>query len=434
MAWEKAELAWDSLGYRHVERNIIENNVFVKALEGMGNLLKFGRERNTKDIDRSNMRKKKYSVHRRLKAVDNEQVNDGTGEEEKDRLLFLNNFPLAASVLVLVGIFSIAASLFASSESRRLNRLAARYEGRNITMDEEEAEILEFYEHKMESGSFQRMLSFDVNESLDDIESVDAAGCSEFSEGGPLHLRSDSYYTAVLQNDAIEAVNCDHADRHDQPVRKIKSCGDMPSMSDVVDLRESPNSVHDSSQEGFHDCESNYSSHQSQIDSLSSSISSLTTDDIENSLSFSTIDEEDDAAALFTSPIEQSSPVSANQTRSPLNSETECTISVTAGTPLIQNIRREHAVSMGDMPRSQLERRVSFNPEVQVKEIPRREVNNGYSSERSLYFMLLLVGMLIAMFSLFPAHPSLSPIASMTRKEVLRRADSMLSSQWDVEL
>ena len=444
LAWEKAELAWDSLGYRrqhsHVERHIIQNNVFVKALEGMGNLFKFGRGRDSlNDVNRSNMRMKRGSVHRRLKAV---EPDDGTeGETTKDRsLLSINNFPLAASVLVLVGIISLAASLFVSSESRRLNRLAARYEGRNITtMDEEEAEILEFYENKMESGSFQRMLSFDVKDSMEDVEisSVDGPRCSESLERGPLHLRSDEYYTAILQNEGGEGVNnCVDVDecRHEQALCESKSCDDVPSMLDAVDMGESRNSIQDLSQEDFYDCESNCSPQQSLNDSLSSSISSLTTDDIENSSSFSTIDDEDDAAALFTSSIQQSPSINANQTSSPLNSETECTVSATAGTPLIQNICRERTMFMGNMPRSQLERRVSFNPEVQVKEIPRREVNDGYSSERHFYFMLLMVGMLIAVFSFFPAHPSLSPIASMTRKEVLRRADSMLSSQWDVEL
>ena len=90
-------------------------------------------------------------------------TNGKDGSDEKESLLSsLRNSPLAASVLVLVGMISIVASFIASSDSRRLNRMAARYEGRTIVMDEEEAEILEFYEKEMEAGSFKRMLSFDV--------------------------------------------------------------------------------------------------------------------------------------------------------------------------------------------------------------------------------------------------------------------------------
>jgi hypothetical protein len=44
------------------------------------------------------------------------------------------------------------------------------------------------------------------------------------------------------------------------------------------------------------------------------------------------------------------------------------------------------------------------------------------------------VAIVIVIFSLMPANPSLSPIHSMDRVDIFQRADTILSSQWDVEL
>jgi hypothetical protein len=311
-------------------------------------------------------------------------------------------------------MLSIIASLIASSDSRRLNRLAASYERRkNMIVDEEEAEILEFYEKEMESGSFRRMLSFDV---VDDARD-DLGTTNEAQAESSLHFKHDSFYTRVLQE----------SDEYEEPARELVStdrCDDEPSNQES------------SEQDGdFHDCESQ-SHQQSQSESISSSISSLTSDDIEASFSFSTVaSEEDISLNACTATESQERPHPAfNYTGSPLHSEAERTISATADTPVIQNLFRDRKDPLEDIPRPQLERRVSFNPEVTVKEIPRRQANDHLSSEKYLYFMLLAVGIMIAVFSFFPAHPSLSPIASVTKKEALRRADSILSSQWDVEL
>jgi hypothetical protein len=58
------------------------------------------------------------------------------------------------------------------------------------------------------------------------------------------------------------------------------------------------------------------------------------------------------------------------------------------------------------------------------------------SSEKYLYLMLFAVAIIIAFCSLLPApHPSLSvPISHMTAGEMIQRADTMLKSQWEVEL
>ena len=447
LAWERAELAWDSLGYNSVDFREDEDNVLIKALDGIAEFFQWGNRSNVKPHV-----KKRNSIHRRLKAEDREQINENGSDEKESLLSSLRNSPLAASVLVLVGMISIVASFIASSDSRRLNRMAARYEGRTIVMDEEEAEILEFYEKEMEAGSFKRMLSFDVM-GEDDLGSADEAQPSSIGSEVevPLHLRSDAYYTQVLQNEGEpECIEVDES-KQDAPVQDEVSeikCQDAPSSTgaSIIEdhqgciVKDCQGSSQGSSQDDFYDCESNPSPQQSQSESLSSSISSLTSEmypeDIKASFSFSTVGSEEDllnaSTTLSVAESYKELHQALNQTgTSPLH-ETESTpISATADTPLITNVFRAQAE---DTPRPPLERRVSFNPEVKVKEIPRREMRDQFSSERYLYFMLALVGIVVIVFSFFPAHPSLSPIASMTRKEVLRRADSILSSQFDVEL
>ncbi|KAL3791957.1 hypothetical protein ACHAWO_009472 [Cyclotella atomus] len=441
-SWERTELAWDSLGYnidvlaREDHRTVLE-----KALDGLAQFL-FPDKRKKRS---NNVRRKKQSIHRRLKSIDGE-YNHGGEETENSLLSNLKNYPLAASVLVIVGMISIVASFIASSDQRRLARMASRYnynEGRNggIVVDEEEAEILEFYEKEMEAGSFRRMLSFDYDKEDDLGVEVIRANNGSFESEGSLDLRDDAVYTQVLLNDG-GSTDCqeDVFDTSEENESKQELVAESKSevSSGVVDT----DALHqESSQDDFYDCESNQSPQQSLNESMSSSISSLTSevyqDDINASFSFSS-DEgslHNSSDTLVVTDSYQQLPPAMNQTGSPLHSETEGTIiSATADTPLIKNLFRYCKTRYGDDPRPKLERRVSFNPEVKVKEIPRREVDDQFSSEKYLYFMLFLVGVVIAVFSFLPVHPSLSPIASMTRKEVLRRADTLLNAQWDVEL
>lgn len=431
LAWERAELAWDSLGGLDVREN--EHTILIQVLDGIAEFFQWGQKGGLK---KSNMRKKKNSIHRRLKAEERDQIKDG--DEKKSRLSALKNNPLAAGVLVLIGMLSIVASFIASSDSRRLNRMAQRYEGRNIVIDEDEAEILEFYEKEMEAGSFKRMLSFDVMEEEDSASIDNAQQPSNFEEG-PLHLRSDTYYTQVLQNTGDSNFCATDQCHRDEPVQELVNAPSSPR-NDL--LEESQESCQGSTPDDFYDCESNQSPQQSQNESLSSSISSLTSElypeDIKTSFSFSTVESEEDlptASTPLAIELCQQLPQDLNHTNSPLHSESKHTIiSATADTPLIGNVFHNGRNAIDVSSRPQLKRRVSFNPEVKVKEIPRQEVKDQFSSERYLYFMLFTVGIVIAIFSFLPAHPSLSPIASMTRTEVFRRADSILSSQFDVEL
>ena len=81
-------------------------------------------------------------------------------------------------------------------------------------------------------------------------------------------------------------------------------------------------------------------------------------------------------------------------------------------------------------------RHVSFSPEVKVREIPRQINSEMSSSEKYLYLMLLTVAVVITFCSLLPApHPKLSvPISDMSAGEMIQRADTILKSQWEVEL
>ena len=85
-------------------------------------------------------------------------------------------------------------------------------------------------------------------------------------------------------------------------------------------------------------------------------------------------------------------------------------------------------------------RHVSFSPNVEVCDITPRHPASGQkrvdevSFEVYLYVMLLAVAVAITVFSLVPAHPSLSPVHSTARGGILQLTENLLNSQWDVEL
>ena len=110
----------------------------------------------------------------------------------------------------------------------------------------------------------------------------------------------------------------------------------------------------------------------------------------------------------------------------------ECQISPGSATQPTSNICRhgQHPTIMAE-EETEPPKRVSFSPE--VCELPKGQPHQR-RHDVTLYIMLLAVAIAIAVFSLIPLHPSLSPIYSMTRDDILRRAESILSSQWDVEL
>eukprot|EP00579_Thalassiosira_antarctica_P002694 CAMPEP_0201875298 /NCGR_PEP_ID=MMETSP0902-20130614/7313_1 /ASSEMBLY_ACC=CAM_ASM_000551 /TAXON_ID=420261 /ORGANISM="Thalassiosira antarctica, Strain CCMP982" /LENGTH=730 /DNA_ID=CAMNT_0048402327 /DNA_START=155 /DNA_END=2347 /DNA_ORIENTATION=+ len=113
-------------------------------------------------------------------------------------------------------------------------------------------------------------------------------------------------------------------------------------------------------------------------------------------------------------------------------------VSSTGATPQRSNLYHDRCQSLIENEHK-LRRRVSFSPEVEIREIPTREEPlkaNHEQHESYLYIMLFTVAIAIIVFSLMPpAHPSLSPVYNtMTRGDIFQRAESILSSQWDVEL
>ena len=85
-------------------------------------------------------------------------------------------------------------------------------------------------------------------------------------------------------------------------------------------------------------------------------------------------------------------------------------------------------------------RHVSFSPKVEICSIPpapaatyQRRADE-LSFEGYLYIMLIALAIAIAVFSLFPAHPSLSPLHFTARGDIFQFTVNLLKSQWDVEL
>lgn len=183
--------------------------------------------------------------------------------------------------------------------------------------------------------------------------------------------------------------------------------------------------------------------------STCSSISSLTSEsyDIEAPFggpSFEEEEKKEEAQYRQTSPIDMSgvkgevagAPLAPTRSLSRADSYSEH-VSSTAITPPMSNLCKERPTSLVKKEsRRAIERRVSFHSQVQVREIPRvtAKRHQEISSESYLYIMLFAVAIAIAVFSVMPAHPSLSPMYPITREDVMHRAGSMLSSQWDVEL
>lgn len=432
--------------------------------------------------------------NRIMKAVDvfsneeEEQQQQKPGEGSSDFLSYVSKSPLAVTLLMATAFVFMIASFVSSPDSRRLNRLATSHEGRNIVLDEEEAEIVEFYEKELESGTFHRMLSLEVDlqeDINDDVNLVEDEAelrlSSEFNTSDTsLHSLTkghdarrsldDTYYARVLQDvealgyedDDVEAdgqyelVDGEKCDQECQEMLPKEFKSDESPQEDCEEETSRFRTLNSSldSQAVLEVVEDDEYDQDSRELHSASSISSLTTEmysDIESTFSHSNSRDEDEeteeaqctplflqlralsATALsMVTGSERKSPSVVTPIRS--QSAVEL-ISPTAATPTKSNVcrdrrRREEEVET----RPTLDRRrVSFSPDINVREVPRQQPN-AVSSEKYIFIMLLAVGIAIAAFSYFPAHPTLSPITSMTTSEILHRADTLLNSQWDVEL
>ncbi|KAL3796781.1 hypothetical protein HJC23_010928 [Cyclotella cryptica] len=469
LAWGKAESLWESITGKTSDVQVkkrSEENGFVRALEGLQHFLNLERRLNNakklnkkgKDVEkphvRRNVRQEQHtkgkrreeqkSVHRRLKetGTKDEWTGDESHPVETSLLSSLSDSPIAGSILVFGCMIFIVASFIASSDSRRLQRMAMSHEGSSMIFDEEEAEILEFYEQELEAGCFDRMIAFDVEDSNAYLDHLEKDEPNENREStSRLQTNCPLYYSRVLHD--IEALDCEEivACKQDESSPKFvchPRCSDVPKQSTL-----------ESNQKPWEFVRDNYEYKQEQHNQSESSLTSPTSslnldvynDNIEASASCSSFGSGDDdyshASALLVPESQKlPSPAVNDSARTAFLWDSENMISETAYTSIIQNKCRGRERPMENKINciQQLERRVSFNPEVTIKEIPRRRQEAAISSEKFLYCMLLTVGIAIAVFSLLPTHPSLSPITTMTREEILHRADYLLSSQWDVEL
>lgn len=339
--------------------------------------------------------------------------------------------------------------------------MTTSHEGRGIIFDEEEAEILEFYEKEFKAGCFDAMFTFDAEDSnfhldqrekdhLNENRECNSRFQTDCSTNARNRILGDLYYSRVLQD--IEVLGCQQVAtcEQDEPsphfIRRPVLCPDMPMRLNCIHTQ---NVTLNSNQEPFKQDMDYYEynkehKHTQSESSSTSSISSVTfdvyADNIDSSVSCSTNDPRvghyPHSSALVV-PVSRDlpSPAMIDSARSVSLSRSKNAISETAHAQVIENKCRERKRRMDSKIKcnQQLERRVSFNPEVSIKLIPRRQ-EDVVSSGNYLYFMLFTVGTVTAVFFLLSTHPSLSSISSMTSEKIIHRADYLLSSQWDVEL
>lgn len=412
-----------------------QNNVLHRALEGLQGIF----HKNKKEGGQLNGNKKDQSQktdqrqgHRRLKATENEEQQTPSNHNKGGLFLYMSSSPIAAAILIICGtIFLIVSVAMASGDSRRLRRLADSHENRTIVLDEEEAEIIEFYEKEMESGMMQSspFLEDDGHDCRDDDadeeqkrdQSFIRRPASDSSLNRQLSGESrvsqcDSYYSRVLQD--ITSFDEDEDDQERQEPPLVEEIGEKSQKEgeegeyfarDKADAEEeaaaepdaciveenvqlrAPTQDQHNEDDGDTDCPSSPPSSESSISSLTSEVYA----DIESPL-----------------PQQQSAQeIGANSSGSIITSP-ELTLN------------RERR------------RSVSFSPDVRIREIPRQVNSEMSSSEKYLYLMLFTVAIIITFCSLLPApHPSLSvPITDLTAGEMIQRADTILNSQWEVEL
>lgn len=447
MAWEKSESLLRQL---HPGRDDskkgggAEENVLHRALEGLLGI--FNRDKrdgghnnptNTAKKDQIQKRDEKQR-NRRLKATVNEEQqtpsNPNVGGFFFDVLSTVSNSPIAAAILIFCGVAFLIVSVAMSPDSRRLRRLANSHENRTIVLDEEEAEIVEFYEKEMECGMMQsipfleddRHTEDDCNEDDTDNEkrkgqSVIRSSSSDSSltrhfKGEARVSQCDSYYSRVLQD--INSFDELEDDQEDEVDDGVDECGEMRQ----DERREDESCPRDDAEEVIGELDAVLVKEDDQMKATT---------------------QEQNSSEDTDRP---SSPSSSSSSMSSLTSEVYADIEAPPPQPLeVGEIssRSSNVTSptlITPRRRKNLEkknsRHVSFSPEVKVREIPRQINSEMSSSEKYLYLMLLTVAVVITFCSLLPApHPKLSvPISDMSAGEMIQRADTILKSQWEVEL
>ena len=407
MEWEKSESLLRQLHNAEASnkkggggRGGNNNNVFYRTLEGLEGMFNLGN---------------KKEGRRHLKATINEEKWDSlripSSQEVKkfvsDSVSTISSSPIATAILTLCGVAVLIVSVVMTPDNRRLRRLADLHENRTIVLDEEEAEIVEFYEKEMETGIPFLEHTNPADDCRDDDDNDTSSNDNQ--KQGQCFARSSSSDSFLARHD-ISACDSYYS-------RVLQDIGSFD------ELEEGPqNALHEESSESSPESVADLAM---EDDQLKPSDKEEQEQDQEQK---ETKNQEDDRPSSPTSPSS-----SISSLTSEVYADIESQSSLQPGDDNVTNmnprggLKRRRSVER----KSKASRRVSFSPEVKVREIPRQT-----NSERHLYLMLLTVAIVIAFCSLLPApHPSLSvPITDMTAGEMIQRADNILKSQFEVEL
>ena len=513
--WVKSENAYGSVRRPDVQEVAEGKNPLERAFEGilyLGKRNTEGRRQKRRDDGKSNLRKKREgrnninNKQRNMKAGGGKtnpyqgqaiQEPQEEGDQHQESSFFsLTVSPLAAPLMAFFGVIFLIASLVIrpSQDRRRLDRLAHFHHQGNLILDEDEAEIVEFYEKEMEfGGTIPFLQEAEEHPTLKrqsscgfERKSSDSSLTKSFrrSESDPSRGTSqgDLYYSRVLEtlhfDDEEEEYqvqlpekekeeteqkldseidqecritlfeNISSLSEEDEGEPGRKACvGDASTkLSGSIEVPHSPQ--HQLMREN--DDDTCFVSAQSQgmregeegdqeqprpesPQSTSSTISSLTLEpeyDIE-----APPKKKDALSPLHELVAEVMAGPDTSLPTTDMKSEND--VSPTSATPPRSNLHQDRQQQQSIVKsKMKLSRRVSFSPDIKVREIPSttRKQHDELSPEMYLYIMLFFVAVAIAMFSFMPAHPTLSPVYSMTRGEMLERAERMLSSQWELEL
>ena len=510
--WERSENAYNQL--RHVpdkEEVTEDKNPLERALEGilyLGQRNTEGRRQKRRDDNKNNLRKKEgRNKQRNMKAGGGSKANpyqgqaiqqpqeEGEQHQESSFFSFTTTSPLAAPLMAFFGVIFLIASFVRPSQDRgRLDRLAHFHHQGNLILDEDEAEIVEFYEKEMECGGTIPFLqeaeghpklkrygsSCGFERKLSDSSLTKSFRRSE-SDPGRGTSQGDLYYSRVLEtlhydddddeeeyqvqlpakekeeteqklDNGIDQEcqitlfeNISSLSEEDEAESGRKACMGDGSTKLSGSIEVTPHSPPHQLM-GENDDDTCFVSAQSQgreeedqeqsrpqsPQSTSSTISSLT---LEPEYDIEAPPKKKDALSPLHELVAEV--MAGPDTSLPTaDTKSENYVSPTSSTPprsnLYQDRHQQQSIVKSEM---KLSRRVSFSPDIKVREIPSTtRQHDELSPEMYLYIMLFFVAVAIAMFSFMPAHPTLSPVYSMTRGEMLERAEKMLSSQWDLEL
>jgi len=452
------------------EEKVQDKNPLERVLEGLEDL--FNGLEDMFNNSKNNLRNK----HRNMKASAVGGGGDAAelgGETQRNWIpSIITNFysPIAAPLIAFIGIIFAIAS-FAS----RLIMTSSPTSNSHRQVDENEAEIIQFYEKEMECGTLMqgggmRLFSQDVklpshplirqgsrcNSGSFDINTTALRRSVSEPEKTYRGSQGDLYYSRVL-----ETLHLDDEEEVE---------GVEPSLVEVEPEVNQVQEPQEDTEDDLQDC---------QI-TLLENVSSLTEDDavveperverdesdMINSPSEAApcssqpqeavVDDEDTCFESAVSQIKpeqdghqeesQSCPSSPESTSSTISSLTVEDYDIETGSfnipqvpsmPTSPPFALEHEATTPQRANlsqtRKLSKRVSFSPDIKIREIPRRRRQvYELSSEMYLYIMLFTVAIVIAVFSFMPPpHPKLSPVSC---GEMFLRAEKMLSSQWDVEL